>query len=87
MQNCQQELKKLISQIVLPDIEDHLDELFAKVAKDKKQDINYQNEIDEIQEMRSEFKEILEEINSGEISQEECEEIYEEIKSMIIQDD
>lgn len=83
MKNCNRKLKELIEDVVLADLEDHMDELFAIIAKDKKSNEQYQAQLDELHEMRDEFNEILDEIENKQLSHEECQELYEEIMEMI----
>jgi len=87
MENCNQKLKELIVDVVLADIEDRIDEIFAVVAKDKTKDEIDQDELNDLHELRDEFKTILEEIESGELSLEECKEIYNDIQDMISDDE
>ena len=83
MKKCNQKLKELIEEIVLPDIEDHMDGIFETIAKEKKANEELSKEIDELHEMRDEFHQILEEINNNELENDECVEIFEQIKGMI----
>jgi len=82
MKNCHQKLKELIEEIVLPDIEEELDDTFEKINQ-KKNANEFEEQISELHEMRDEFKEILSEIQERTLSNNECVEIYEEIISMI----
>lgn len=86
MKNCHKKLKELIEEVVLNDIEDHMDEIFEKIAKDKKSSEILDSELKDLHEMRDEFHAILQEIEDRELSKEECIEIYEDIMEMI-QDD
>ena len=82
MTQIQKELKEIIEEAVLPDIEDYLDELFELVAAKKESDDD-RKMIQEMQEMKQDFQEILQEIEDNEIDDDECIEILEEIKAMI----
>lgn len=75
------DLEKLIKDDVLLEIEDYIDELFEIIAS-KKGDERTKEELENIQEMRDDFKAMLEDINSGEMSEEEAQEIIEEINDM-----
>lgn len=87
MKNCNKKLKELIEDVVLGDLEDHMDEIFAIIAKDKKANDEYADELEELHEMREEFHGILEDIENKELSHEECAELYDEIMDMISEDE
>lgn len=80
---CIEELKKLIENQVLPDVEDYIDELFEEIAKNKNASSKDQETLKEMQEMQDEFSELLEDINNNNLEDDECQEILEEIKVMI----
>lgn len=82
MTQIQKDLKDILENSVLPDIQDYLDELFETVAakKDTQED---RTTIKEMQEMQQDFKDILLEIENNEIDDDECIEILEELKEMI----
>jgi len=77
----QQELKKLIKNDVLIEIEDYIDELFQTIAS-KKEDERTKEELSQMQEMRDDFKEILKDIDNDDMDEEEAQEIYDEIIEM-----
>ena len=79
--SIQEELKSLIEDDILFDIEDYIDELFEIVAS-KKDDERTKEELVVMQEMRDNFNEILDDLKSGEMDDEECKEIIEEINEM-----
>jgi len=83
MKNCHTKLKELIEEVVLPDIEDELDNIYEIVAKDKKSNEEQTHTLQYLHEMRDEFKTVLEEIEQRNLTQEECIELYEEIQEMI----
>ena len=83
MKNCHKKLKELIEGVVLPDIADHMDEIFEIVAKDKNASDKHSKELDELHEMRDEFQEVLKEIEDRELEMDECVELYEEITEML----
>lgn len=83
MKRCNKKLKEIIEDVVLPDLEDHMDTIFETIANDKKANDQHQDELQELHEMRDEFNEILQEIENNELSQDECEELYAEITDMI----
>ena len=77
-----QKLIQLLEKQVLPDTQDHLDYLFELVAT-KKADQEEIDELKEIQDMRTEFKTMLDDIRSGDMNQEEIEELVCEIEEML----
>lgn len=81
MTQTEEKLLNLINDEVLPDIEEYIDVLFEKIASKNYTDEEKEN-LYEMQEMRDEFKEMVTEINSGEMEEEECLEIIEEIHEM-----
>lgn len=74
-----QKLEELVSKQVIPDIDDALDEIFEKIADEKNANDEQKEEIEELREFKSDLKDLLDEIASGEIEDEECEEIYKDI--------
>jgi hypothetical protein len=77
----QEKLLNLIHNEVMPDIEDYLDELFELVAA-KKEDAQMKEEILYMQEMQQEFQDLINDLNNGEIDEEEAQEIIDEIIDM-----
>lgn len=82
MKNCVEKLKHIIENVVLVDIENYLDDIFEEISKTKNASDENTEELKNIQEMRGEFKSILDEINNDKLSSEECAELYEEIYEM-----
>jgi len=83
MKKCDMKLKELIETVVLPDIEDNLDEIFAQIAQDKNTSLAQKEEIEQMHEMRDDFNEVLKDIENRELDKEECEELFNEISEMI----
>jgi len=81
MTRTEDKLIKLIEDEVLPDIEEYIDVLFEKIASKNYMDEDETN-LYEMQEMRDEFKDMLSEVKTGEMDEEECLEIIEEIHEM-----
>lgn len=77
----QEKLLNLIHNEVLPDIEEYLDELFELVAS-KKADAGVKDEIKDMQEMKKDFQEMVEELENDEIDDDEAQEIIDEIIDM-----
>jgi site-specific DNA-adenine methylase len=87
MNKCNKKLKELIEDVVLPDIEDHIDDLFEEIADNKKSSKEDETELQDMHEMRTEFQEILNEIDNDELEPDECEELLAEITEMLEQSD
>jgi len=83
MKKCDLKLKELIQTVVLPDIEDNLDDIFAEIARDKTTSLAQKEEINQMHEMREDFKAILDDIENRKLDKEECAELYEAITQMI----
>jgi len=77
----QEKLLNLLHNEVLPDIEEYLDELFELVAS-KKADDEVKEEITYMQEMKKEFAEMINDLEAGEIEDDEAQEIIDEIIDM-----
>lgn len=82
MKNCHIKLKELIEEVVIPDIEDALDETFEQINKTKNS-TEFEEKLKDLHEMRDEFQEILQEIEDRTLSKDECIEIYNEIMEML----
>lgn len=80
---CMKKLKALIEDVVMPDIEDHIDDIFEEIASSKNASEEDNNDLKEMHEMRDEFQEILKEIDNNELEAEECSELLEEINIML----
>lgn len=78
----QKQLEQLIKNDVLTHVEDYIDELFELIAS-KKDNERTKEELSAIQEMRDDFKEMLKDLDEGNIDDEECQEIIEEINEML----
>lgn len=74
-----QKLEELLTNQVIPDIDDALDEIFEQIADEKNANDEQKEEIEELREFKADLKDLLEDINSGEIEDDECEEIYNDI--------
>ncbi len=76
----QEELKQLLEKQVIPDVEDALDDIFEQVNELKNADEATKEEVQELQDFKADLKDILKDIESGDISDEECQEIIDDIK-------
>ena len=78
--NVQEELKQLLEKQVIPDVEDALDDIFEQISELKNADEATKEEVEELQEFKADLKDILKDIESGDITDEECQEIIDDIK-------
>lgn len=76
-------LKTLITEQVLLDIEEAIDEIYTQIAESKNATEQQQKETAELQEMRKEFQALVAEIEAGELDGDECKEIIAEIEEMM----
>ena len=77
-----EELAELLKEEVIPEIEEYMDELFERIANEKKASSEDKEEYEELREMRDSFREMLLDVEGGAMDEEECEEIIEEIDAM-----
>jgi len=77
-----EKLKNFLTQEIIPDLEEAIDEMFAFIEKAKMASIADKEELQDLQEMHAECKEIVTEIESGEMEDEEAEEILKEFIDM-----
>jgi len=77
-----EELIDLLNNDIIPEIEDVIDGLFELIndAKTATQDVK--EELHDLQELKTEFKVMLEEAMTGELEEDEAQEILEEIAEM-----
>ena len=81
MKNAE-DLIELLEEDVILEIEDVIDALFETVNENKSASDEDKKELQELQELRSEFVGMLEEVKNGELDEDECEEIIDEIDAM-----
>ncbi len=77
--NATEKLKNLLSNEILPDLEEAIDEMFAMVERDKTISLADREELEELQEMHAECREILIEIEANELDENEAVELLEEL--------
>jgi len=77
-----EELQTLLLEELMPEVEEVLDELFELVANNKKATMDDKEEYKELQELHGEYKAILEDIESGELEEEEAIELIDEIQAI-----
>ena len=69
------QLKNLLHNELLPDLEAAIDEIFAMIERDKTISLADREELETLQEMHAECREILIEIESGEMDDDEATEL------------
>ena len=81
------DLTDLLENDVIPEIEGFIDDLFEKIADNKHVSSEDKEQLKEIQELRDEFKLMLQEVKAGEMDEDECAEIIKEIDEMRNEED
>ena len=77
-----EKLKNFLIQEIIPDLEEAIDEMFAFIEKAKMASIADKEELQDLQEMHAECKEIVVEIEAGEMDDNEASEILAEFIEM-----
>jgi len=76
-----QKLEELLTNSVIPDINDRLDEIYEEIAGSKEATSDAKEEIEELQEFKDDLKDVLEDIKSGDLDEDEAKELVEDILS------
>ncbi|MFA5453818.1 MAG: hypothetical protein WC272_00700 [Sulfurimonas sp.] len=74
-----EQLKELITKSVIPDINDRLDEIFEEISDSKEATIDAKDEIEELREFKADLQDVLEDIANGDIEEDECKEMIDDI--------
>jgi len=77
-----EKLKNFLILEIIPDLEEAIDEMFSMIEKAKMASIADKEELQDLQEMHSECKDIVLEIEAGEMPEEEASEILKEFVEM-----
>jgi len=77
-----EKLKNFLMQEIIPDLEEAIDEMFAFIEKAKMASIADKEELQELQEMHAECKEMVKEIEADEMPEEEADELLAELVDM-----
>lgn len=75
-----QELEILIKESVIPDIDESLDTIFEEIANNKEATEDAKEEIEELREFKADLQDVLDDIMSGDIEEDECKELIDDIK-------
>ena len=78
-----QKLKKIVETIIMPDLEEVIDTIYQTIASGEEISLAEREELEELQEIHNECREILIEIESGEMEEEEAKELLEELQEII----
>ena len=73
-------LERLISEGVIPDINERLDEIFEEIAGSKEATADAKEEIEELREFKADLEDVLADIKSNEMDEEEAKELIEDIE-------
>ncbi len=79
-------LKLLLEEQIIPDLEAVIDSIFQTIDREKTISLGEKEELKELQEMHAECREILIEIESGEMDEEEAKELLDELEIIIPED-
>lgn len=85
MQNSEK-LKNFLNLEIIPDLEEAIDEMFSMIEKAKMASIADKEELQELQEMHAECKDIVAEIEAGDMNEEEAAELLLELMDMKTQE-
>ena len=80
--NSSEKLKNFLIQEIIPDLEEAIDEMFSMIEKAKMASIADKEELQDLQEMHAECKEIVTEIEAGEMEDAEAADILAEFVEM-----
>ncbi len=81
-----EKLKALLENEIIPDLESVIDSIFQIVEKEKTISLGEREELEELQEMHAECREILIEIESNEMEEDEAKELLEELVEIVSKD-
>jgi len=73
-------LEDLITDGVIPDINDRLDEIFEEIADNKEASEDAKEEIEELREFKADLEDVLADIKEGAMDEEEAKELIEDIE-------
>ena len=74
-----QELEELLTKSVIPDLDERLDEIFEEIADNKEATDDAKEEIEELREFKADLQDVLDDIQSGDIEEDECKELIDDI--------
>ena len=74
-----EKLEELLTKSVIPDLNERLDEIFEEIADNKEASEDAKEEIEELREFKADLQDVLDDIASGDIDEEECKELIDNI--------
>ena len=77
-----QKLEQMLTQEIAPDLENYIDELFEKIADTKQATQEDKDELKQAQELQKDFKQMYDDLQDGEMDEDECQELLEELIQM-----
>ena len=77
-----EKLKNFLTLEIIPDLEEAIDEMFSMIEKAKMASIADKEELQELQEMHAECKDMVAEIEAGEMPEEEAADLLVELIDM-----
>lgn len=77
-----EDLIDLLENDVIPEIESYIDDLYEKIAEAKNASEEDKQQLAELQELRQEFTALLDDVKHGDLDEEECRAIIDEIDMM-----
>jgi len=77
-----EDLIDLLENDVIPEIESFIDDLYEKIAETKNATDEDKTQLAELQELKQEFGILLEDVKNGDLDEEECRAIIDEIDMM-----
>ena len=78
-----EKLKRLLEEKIIPDLESVIDSIFQEIKDGGEISLGEKEELEELQEMHKECREILIEIEANELEEDEAKELYEELIEVI----
>jgi len=81
-----EKLKALLENEIIPDLESVIDSIYQTIEREKTISLGEREELQELQEMHKECREILIEIKANQMSQEEANELLEELIKIVSED-
>ena len=77
-----EKLKSLLIAEVIPDLEETIDGMFSMIEKEKMASLSDKEELQGLQEMLIECRDIIVDIDTGEMEDEEAEGIFDELMEL-----
>ena len=74
-----EKLEELLTKSVIPDLDERLDEIFEEIADNKEATEDAKEEREELREFKADLQDVLEDIANGDIDDEECKELIDDI--------